>query len=146
MLLDLYLYVLCFVDRCLSIRSLSFGHCAVSSSIYGFWLTLLCFQTFLTIEAWHKMKHPFRKHVTEQHSQTLQDLSDITVRYMYYQNSFDTWDEEQQWFFFFLQMLFLMKGFWTGMFLITLNNRILIWFNKWSILLNAMFFTYYALF
>jgi hypothetical protein len=34
----LVLYV-CFVDRCLSFCTLSFGHCVVcSSSIYGFWL------------------------------------------------------------------------------------------------------------
>jgi hypothetical protein len=31
----------CFVDRCLSFRTFSFGHCVVcSSSIYGFWLPL----------------------------------------------------------------------------------------------------------
>ena len=30
---------------------------------------------------------------TEHHRQTLQDVFDITLRY--YQNSFDTWDEEQ---------------------------------------------------
>ena len=35
---SLVLYV-CFVDRCLSFRTFSFGHCVVcSSSIYGFWL------------------------------------------------------------------------------------------------------------
>ena len=36
----LVLYV-CFVDRCLSFCTFSFGHCVVcSSSIYGFWLPL----------------------------------------------------------------------------------------------------------
>ena len=35
---SLVLYV-CFVDRCLSLCTFSFGHCVVcSSSIYGFWL------------------------------------------------------------------------------------------------------------
>jgi hypothetical protein len=41
------LYV-CFVDRCLSFCTFSFGHCAVcSSSIYGFWLPLWYLQTLL---------------------------------------------------------------------------------------------------
>ena len=44
---SLVLYV-CFVDRCLSFYSLSFGHCVVcSSSIYGFWLPIWCLQTLL---------------------------------------------------------------------------------------------------
>jgi hypothetical protein len=39
----------CFVDRCLSFCSFSFGHCVVcSSSIYGFWLPLWYLQTFHT--------------------------------------------------------------------------------------------------
>jgi hypothetical protein len=38
---SLVLYV-CFVDRCLSFCTFSFGHCVVcSSSIYGFWWPLL---------------------------------------------------------------------------------------------------------
>jgi hypothetical protein len=38
----------CFVDRCLSFCTLSFGHCVVcSSSIYGFWLLLWYLQTLL---------------------------------------------------------------------------------------------------
>ena len=34
--------VLCvwFVDRCLSFCNISFGHCVVCSSVYGFWLPL----------------------------------------------------------------------------------------------------------
>ena len=36
--LDLYA---CFVDRCLSFCTFSFGHCVVCSSIYGFWLSPL---------------------------------------------------------------------------------------------------------
>ena len=37
---SLFLYV-CFVDRCLSFCTFSFGHCVVcSSSIYGFWFPL----------------------------------------------------------------------------------------------------------
>ena len=48
MLLDLYFYVKCFVDCCLSFCSFSFGHCVVCpSSIYGFWLTLWYLQTLL---------------------------------------------------------------------------------------------------
>ena len=46
---SLVLYV-CFVDRCLSFCTFSFGHCVVcSSSIYGFWLPLWYLQTLLTI-------------------------------------------------------------------------------------------------
>ena len=42
---SLVLYV-CFVDRCLSFCTFSFGHCVVcSSSIYGFWLPLWYLQT-----------------------------------------------------------------------------------------------------
>jgi len=38
----------CFVDRCLSLWTLSFGHYVVcSSSIYGFWLPLWYLQTLL---------------------------------------------------------------------------------------------------
>ena len=46
---SLILYI-CFVDRCLSFCSFSFGHCVVcSSSIYGFWLPLWYLQTLLKI-------------------------------------------------------------------------------------------------
>ena len=46
---SLVLYV-CFVDRCLSFCSFSFGHCVVcSSSIYGFWLPLWYLQILLFI-------------------------------------------------------------------------------------------------
>jgi hypothetical protein len=41
---SLVLYV-CFVDRCLSFCTFSFGHCVVCSSIYGFWLPLWYLQT-----------------------------------------------------------------------------------------------------
>jgi hypothetical protein len=44
---SLVLYV-CFVDRCLSFCTFSFGHCVVcSSSIYGFWFPLWYLQTLL---------------------------------------------------------------------------------------------------
>jgi hypothetical protein len=44
---SLVLYV-CFLDRCLSFCTFSFGHCVVcSSSIYGFWLPLWYLQTLL---------------------------------------------------------------------------------------------------
>ena len=50
--LSLVLYV-CFVDRCLSLCSFSFGNCVVSSSssIYGFWLLLWYLQTLPQIKA-----------------------------------------------------------------------------------------------
>jgi hypothetical protein len=48
---SLILYV-CFVDRCLSFCTFSFGNCAVcSSSIYGFWLPLWYLQTLLTFKS-----------------------------------------------------------------------------------------------
>ena len=44
---SLVVYV-CFIDRCLSFCTFSFGHCGVcSSSIYGFWLPLWYLQTLL---------------------------------------------------------------------------------------------------
>ena len=46
---SLVLYV-CFVDRCLSFCTFSFGHCVVcSSSIYGFWLPLWYLQTLILV-------------------------------------------------------------------------------------------------
>ena len=40
----------CFVDRCLSFCTFSFGHCVVcSSSIYGFWLSPWYLQTLLIV-------------------------------------------------------------------------------------------------
>ena len=51
---SLVLYV-CFLDRCLSFCTLSFGHCVFcSSSIYGFWLTLWHLQTLL-LEHWKSL-------------------------------------------------------------------------------------------
>ena len=45
--LDLYV---CFVDRCVSFCTFSFGHCVdCFSSIYGFWLPLWYLQTLLII-------------------------------------------------------------------------------------------------
>ena len=37
----------CFVDRCLSFYTFSFGHCVVCPSIYRFWLPLWYLQTLL---------------------------------------------------------------------------------------------------
>jgi hypothetical protein len=52
---SLVLYV-CFVDRCLSFCTFSFGHCAVcSTSIYGFWLPFWYLQTLLRFD-WFMMK------------------------------------------------------------------------------------------
>ena len=51
MLLNLLFYVSCFVDRCLSFCSFSFGHCVVCpSSIYGFWLPLWYIQTLFLMK------------------------------------------------------------------------------------------------
>ena len=51
---SLVLYV-CFVDRCLSFCTFSFGHCVLCSSIYGFWLLLWYLQTLLrAIYNWHR--------------------------------------------------------------------------------------------
>ena len=44
--LVLYVHV-CFVDRCLSFCTFSFGHCVVCSSIYELWLPLWYLQTLL---------------------------------------------------------------------------------------------------
>jgi hypothetical protein len=49
---SLVLFV-CFVYRCLSFCTFSFGHCVVcSSSIYGFWLPLWYLQTLLPTTCW----------------------------------------------------------------------------------------------
>jgi hypothetical protein len=51
---SLVLYV-CFLNRCLSFCTFSFGHCVVcSSSIYRFWLTLWYLQTLL-LEPWKSL-------------------------------------------------------------------------------------------
>ena len=43
-----FVLCVCFVDRCLSFCTLSFGHCVVCpSSIYGFWLPLWYLLTLL---------------------------------------------------------------------------------------------------
>jgi hypothetical protein len=57
---SLVLYI-CFVDRCLSFCTFSFGHCLVcSSSIYGFWLPLWYLQT---LRKWY-LSYPFWIKVT----------------------------------------------------------------------------------
>ena len=43
----------CLVDRCLSFCPFSFGHCVVSSSIYGFWWSLWYLQTLLKENGQH---------------------------------------------------------------------------------------------
>jgi hypothetical protein len=45
----------CFVDRCLSFRPFSIGHCVVCSSIYGFWLPLWYLQTLRHISNIHTL-------------------------------------------------------------------------------------------
>jgi hypothetical protein len=59
---SLVLYI-CFVDRCLSFCTFSFGHCVVcSTSIYGFRLPLWYLQTLLT----HSNQVRRHSQVTEQ--------------------------------------------------------------------------------
>ena len=44
-------WYVCFVDRCLSFCTFSFGHCVVcSSATYGFWLPLWYLQALLTLK------------------------------------------------------------------------------------------------
>jgi hypothetical protein len=46
----------CFVDRCLSFCTFSFGYCVVcSSSIYRFWLPLWYLQTLLSCSCFHRL-------------------------------------------------------------------------------------------
>ena len=41
---------ICFVDRCLSLCTFTFGHCVLcSSSIYGLWIPLWCLETLQKI-------------------------------------------------------------------------------------------------
>jgi len=42
-----FVLCVCFVDRCLSFCTFSFGHCVVCSAINGFWLPLWYLQTLL---------------------------------------------------------------------------------------------------
>ena len=46
-------FFVCFVDRCLSFCTFSFGHCVVCSSIYGLWLALWYLQTLFTWRGEH---------------------------------------------------------------------------------------------
>jgi hypothetical protein len=56
---SLVLYV-CFVDRCLSFCTFSFGNCVVcSSSIYGFWLPLWYLQTLLVLQRYFVISFRF---------------------------------------------------------------------------------------
>jgi len=49
---------LCFVYRCLSFCTFSFGHYVVcSSSIYGFWLPLWYLQTLLSMLCTNQLKY-----------------------------------------------------------------------------------------
>ena len=61
---SLVLYA-CFVDRCLSFCTFSFGHCVVcSSSIYRFWLPLWYLQTLLPYVSKCKLSHWKRLRIT----------------------------------------------------------------------------------
>ena len=53
---SLVVYV-CFIDRCLTFCTFSFGHCIVCPSIYSFWLPLWYLQTLLSYNnqyLWHE--------------------------------------------------------------------------------------------
>ena len=54
------LVCVCCVDRCLSFRTFSAGHCVVCSSICGFWLLLWYLQTLLYLSSY---KFTFRKKI-----------------------------------------------------------------------------------
>ena len=69
---SLVLYV-CFVDRCLSFCTFSFGHCVVcSSSIYGFWLPLWY---LLTLHSLHNSKICILTRLTENYEIYCQIIS-----------------------------------------------------------------------
>ena len=52
----------CFVDRCLSFCTFSFGHCVVcSSSTYGFWLLFDIFKLFLLTLGFNGISNHFEK-------------------------------------------------------------------------------------
>jgi hypothetical protein len=71
---SLVLCVLCFVDRCLSFCTFSFGHCVVCSySIYGFWL-LLPLWYLQTLFSWVRI-HIFK--LFSSHVITMQIYSSI---------------------------------------------------------------------
>jgi hypothetical protein len=48
----------CFVDRCLSFRTFSLGHCVVCSSIYRFWLPLWYLSSYLYV------KYQYLEHIS----------------------------------------------------------------------------------
>ena len=78
---SLVLYV-CFVDRCLSFCTFSFGHCVVcSSSIYGFWLPLWYLQTLL-IRYIYYSNLQFLCNVIRYHPSGICDLSRIWLSYL----------------------------------------------------------------
>jgi hypothetical protein len=69
---SLVLYV-CFVDRCLSFCTFSFGHCVVcSSSIYGLWLPLWY---LLTLHSLHNSKICILTRLTENYEIYCQIIS-----------------------------------------------------------------------
>jgi hypothetical protein len=75
---SLVLYV-CFVDRCLSFCTFSFGHCVVCSSlIYGFWLPLWYLQTLLIWYIYYSNLQ-FLCNVIRYHPSGICDLSRICL-------------------------------------------------------------------
>jgi len=79
---SLVLYV-CFVDRCLSFCTFSFGHCVVcSSSMYGFRLPLWYLQTLLNIITLLFPSQNIHTHTTK-----AEVFSLITLKYLYKQQS-----------------------------------------------------------
>jgi len=79
----------CFIDRCLSFCTFSFGHCVVCpSSIYVFWLPLWYLQTLLIIYSWKtnfwlsKFKFDWRRSGNDKVVMRIRKISAIlTFRY-----------------------------------------------------------------
>jgi hypothetical protein len=81
-----WLYV-CFVDRCLSFCTFSFGHCVVcSSSIYGFWLPLWYLQVLLPLNCVDEVcVYTYHSHNCVQSSRAhMYNYSHIQDQYMFH--------------------------------------------------------------
>jgi hypothetical protein len=70
-------FYVCFVDRCLSFCTFSFGHCDVCPSIYGFWLPLWYLQTLLFTEILLKVALGTKKNIKPKRSKYMKPISPI---------------------------------------------------------------------
>ena len=75
----------CFVDHCLSFCTFSFGHCVVSSSIYGFLLPLWYLQTLLNQNEINRYESLFNTAYVV--SQNILPFTDYTYKW----SSFEQW-------------------------------------------------------